>query len=139
VTFDAQVDFSNAPQGDVCVTSPFASVVRLSGRSHKPVEATPENVVKPHPIFRALEWERKLNRGEASSRAELAAQLGVSRAAVTQYLKLTKLAPEIIEWFKAVDCPEMAKKFSLRKLMRLSEMPSHIQRKSFQAMKRIVM
>ncbi len=45
----------------------------------------------------ALGWQRQLETGEAKSRADLARQLGVSRAHVTQVLRLLRMAPRAKE------------------------------------------
>jgi len=135
VAFDATVDFSGLARGSVCITSPFAQIVRMSGRSSKLPSEVPKQVVKSHPIVQALEWEAELAHGAVANRAALAAKLGVSRAAITQYLKLTKLAPEIIAWLKTVEQPEQLKETSLRKLMRLAEMNLQKQRQVFSEMK----
>ena len=43
----------------------------------------------------AQEWQGRLNRGEVPSRAALARELGVTRAHVTQILRLIDLAPQV--------------------------------------------
>jgi hypothetical protein len=50
-------------------------------------------------IMLALAWkvQEAIDRGEVKSRAEAARRLGVTRARVTQVLRLTLLAPEIQE------------------------------------------
>jgi hypothetical protein len=45
-------------------------------------------------------WERRLRRGGVN-RAELAREHGVSRARVTQVLKLRRLHPEVVAWVRA--------------------------------------
>jgi DNA invertase Pin-like site-specific DNA recombinase len=135
VTFAAVVDFSGAVRGEVCITSPFAHVVRMAGRSSRLRPEVPNQVVKVHPMVRALEWEAELARGAVANRAALAAKLGVSRAAVTQYLKLTQLAPEIIAWLKTVDRPEQWKETSLRRLMWLASLDLQKQRQVFSGLK----
>ena len=49
----------------------------------------------PNPIVLAQEWQRRLDAGEAASRADLARKLGVSRAHVTQVLRLLTMAPQV--------------------------------------------
>ena len=44
----------------------------------------------------AREWQDALDRGTCSSRADLARELGVSRARVTQILGPLDLAPEVV-------------------------------------------
>ena len=48
----------------------------------------------PNPIVLALAWQHQLDTGAAESRATLARQLGVSRAHVTQVLRLLQMAPQ---------------------------------------------
>ena len=45
----------------------------------------------------ATEWKEALDRGEYASQADLARKKGISRARVTQILKLLKLDPEVQE------------------------------------------
>ncbi len=53
----------------------------------------------------AQEWRRQLDIGAAESRADLARQLGVSRAHVTQILRLLRLAPGAQEAVSALGDP----------------------------------
>jgi len=48
-------------------------------------------------LAQAVEFDRLLSSGEVSSQADLARQLGLTRARVTQILNLLKLCPEIRE------------------------------------------
>lgn len=50
-----------------------------------------------NPIILAQEWQRRLTNGDSSSPAELAWKLGVSRAHVTQVLRLLKLKSEVLK------------------------------------------
>lgn len=50
-----------------------------------------------NPVAVAKEFQKALTKGECSSRADLARKLGVSRARVTQILRLLRLAPEVLE------------------------------------------
>ena len=43
----------------------------------------------------AREWQEALDAGQVSSKAALAAKLGVSRARVTQVFQLLKLVPRV--------------------------------------------
>ena len=43
----------------------------------------------------AQEWQRRIDIGEVPSRAALARELGVTRAHVTQVLRLLQLAPDV--------------------------------------------
>lgn len=50
-------------------------------------EPNPKPVVKGDPIVRARRLQAMLDSGQAKNRADLAAQLGLSRARITQILK----------------------------------------------------
>ena len=50
-------------------------------------------------------WRQRLDDGAGSSRADLARQLGVSRARVTQVLGLLDLAPEVVDAIAALGDP----------------------------------
>jgi hypothetical protein len=56
-------------------------------------------------MFQAREWQEALDRGEVSSRAELARRLGVSRARVTQVLGLLRLPPKVLRKIEALGDP----------------------------------
>jgi len=59
-------------------------------RSKEP--STPHVVVL---LQKALEWQRQLDAGEVSAKAEIARREGISRARVTQIMAMLQLAPEI--------------------------------------------
>ena len=48
-----------------------------------------------NPVALALDWQQHLDSSEFTCRAELARQLGITRAHVTQVLSLLHLAPEV--------------------------------------------
>lgn len=54
-------------------------------------------------LQRAREYQSRLASGEAKDRADLARQLGFSRARVTQVLYLMELAPEIQRWIDGLE------------------------------------
>jgi len=53
--------------------------------------------LRRNPIALAREWEALLANGTFASRADLARELGVSRARVTQILNLLNLTPLVLE------------------------------------------
>ena len=59
----------------------------------------------PNPLVLAQAWQNQLDNGEVKSRADLARQLGVSRAHVTQVLRLLRLAPHAKEAVLALGDP----------------------------------
>ena len=50
-----------------------------------------------NPIALAREWDALLQTGRCASRADLARELAVSRARVTQVLRLLALTPSVLE------------------------------------------
>ena len=57
------------------------------------------------PVALAREWRAILGSGQCSSAAELARRLGVSRARVTQVLRLLRLSPGVLERITALRDP----------------------------------
>ena len=53
-------------------------------------------------LRRARDYQRRIATGAAKDRADLARQLGFSRARVTQVLYLMELAPEIQRWVEGL-------------------------------------
>jgi len=50
-----------------------------------------------NPLYLAQEWRKALSNGDCSSQASLARSLGLSRARVTQGLRLLRLAPDVLK------------------------------------------
>lgn len=74
----------------------------------------------------AREWQRRLTE-EGLSRSELAGELGVSRARVTQVLRLLELAPETQGIVVALGDPLPRSAVSVRMLRELLELPTEEQ------------
>lgn len=87
-----------------------------------------------NPIFLALEWQQALERGEASSRAELARRQGVSRARVTQVLGLLTLPPKIVRKIRALGDPLESPAITERQLRPLIQYKVEEQERSFDRM-----
>ena len=51
-------------------------------------------LLRRNPVALAIEWQERLDKGEALTRADLAYQTKVTRAHVTQVLSLLDLAPD---------------------------------------------
>ena len=66
-------------------------------------------------IARAYRWQRMLDTGEVCTIADLAARVGTDKAYVGKTLRLTLLAPEIVE---AILADDAADGISLTKLFR---------------------
>ena len=65
------------------------------GKPKPPKEPKTPRVVEL--LQKAIEWQTRLESGEASNQADIARQEGITRARVTQVLGLLRLAPEIRE------------------------------------------
>ena len=58
-----------------------------------------------NPLYLAQEWQKALSNGDCSSQAVLAGSLGLSRARVTQGLRLLRLAPDVLKTLAALGDP----------------------------------
>ena len=75
-----------------------------------------------NPILLAREWRDSLDRGRYRSAAELARTLGVSRARVSQVLRLLQLDEEILETISRIGelpCDRLVSERALRALLNL--------------------
>ena len=80
------------------------------------------------PIALAQEWDLRSEDREVASRAELARQLGVSRAHVTQILSLLSLAPKIQDIILALGDPiYYGQGWGIRTLRSLGRLPTELQ------------
>ncbi len=91
-----------------------------------PVVTTRPARQRRNPVVLAREWQRRLSE-EGLSRSELAGELGVSRARVTQVLRLLELAPEAQEIVVALGDPLPKSAVSVRMLRELLELPAEEQ------------
>ena len=57
-------------------------------------------------LNRAREWQRLINIGEVKNAAELSRRYGVTRARVSQIMRLLRLAPEILAYIDGLDGDE---------------------------------
>ena len=80
-----------------------------------------------NPIALAQSWQKWLATGEIASRAELARQLGFSRAHVTQVLSLLHLAPEVQETIVGLGDPIKEKWIGIHTLRSLLRFPAEQQ------------
>ena len=72
---------------------------------------------RPHPIERARAIKRRLDEG--ASRAEIARELRVSEARVSQILSLLRLDPAVLDYLTTHDTPEHRRVLSDRRLRSL--------------------
>jgi hypothetical protein len=98
--------FGRAGSPDWSIGRTFKAVFRFRNAAKRPRTArpTPPKTYR-NPILLAHEWQEALDRGEVSSRADLARKLGISRARVTQVLGLLKLSPKTICKIEALGDP----------------------------------
>ena len=98
-----RIDKLGSPNGSIHRT--FRAVFEM------PITQYNHNLIKlckrryRNPIYLAREWRRALDDGEYESPADLARNLKVSRARVTQVLNLLKLVPEVIEKISSLGDP----------------------------------
>lgn len=77
------------------------------------------NQIKPlyrNPIYLAKEYRQMINNGQAKNQSDLARKLGVSRARVTQILRLLKLDTLVIQELEKFGDPLKSKIITERML-----------------------
>lgn len=83
----------------------------------------------PNPIAKARLFEAALGRGGKCSQAEIAAQFGVTRQEVCQYLTLVKRLPvDVIRRIERESVPRRLRRLSLRRLLTIARVPTAAQR-----------
>ena len=90
-------------------------------------DSTVEKVLpKPpvHPLKQALEWQAMLAANPSLNRADIARINGISRARVSQVMKLLDLDSTILEFVKDLSEPREMRFFSDRRLRAVAEQPS---------------
>jgi hypothetical protein len=76
-----------------------------------------------NPIHLAQEWQSALDSGDFSSCADLAHKLGVSRARVTQILRLLRLDPEVVKMVAGLGDPLTSRTVTERVLRPIVSLP----------------
>ena len=76
----------------------------------------------------AREWQRLLETGGFSSKAELSRTLGISRARVTQILRVLKLDSEVLTKIASLGDPLTAPTVTERSLRPIIDLPVLLQR-----------
>jgi hypothetical protein len=84
--------------------APKRHLIKIGGRQYR------------NPVYLAKEWQNDLDKGKYRSRADLAHNLGVSRARVTQILNLLTLPKDAIETAFAMGDPLASPTVTERKL-----------------------
>lgn len=82
-----------------------------------------------NPIALAQEWQRALGDEDCSSPADLARKLKVSRARVTQVLRLLRLTPEVLKVLVALGDPLPSPIVTERRLRPIVSLPAEQQRR----------
>ena len=80
-----------------------------------------------NPIVVAQEWQHMLDKSECASRADLARQLGISRARVAQVLNMLDLTPEVLSAAEELGDPLPRTIVSERMLRPLLKLPAEAQ------------
>jgi len=99
----------------------------------------PESVVRNQPAKQyrnptalAREWQETLTEGKCASRADLARELGVSRARVTQVFSMLDLAPDVVSAVGNFGDPLPEPMVGERRLRLLTGLPLDEQRRVWQ-------
>ena len=86
-----------------------------------------------NPIVLAKEWQETLGKGDCSCPADLARNLKVSRARVTQVLRLLRLTPEVLNDLVALGDPLASPIVTERRLRTIVSLPAEEQRRKIDA------
>jgi len=94
--------------------------------------------IKPRRVYRnpvtlAWEWQAALENGDCSSKADIARMLGISRARVSQVLRLLRVSPEILDKIAAIGDPMPRPIVTECRLRPIVELPPVEQKRSIEA------
>jgi hypothetical protein len=89
-----------------------------------------------NPVILAQEWEKALAEGRYASPADLSRRIGVSRARVTQILRLLRLCPEVLDTVIACGDPLSSPLVTERSLRPVVGIPIEEQKEWIQAISR---
>ena len=81
-----------------------------------------------NPVYLAQEWQNALGNGDCSSPADLASKLGVSRARITQVLRILSLTPEVLKAIADLGDPLPSPTVTERRLRPVVNLPPEEQR-----------
>ncbi len=102
----------------------FPAVKKESkGTRHRPSR------IYRNPVYLAQEWQKALSNGDCSCPADLARKLGVSRARVTQVLRLLKLSPEVLKAIAGLGDPLPSPIVTARRLRPIVNLPEEEQKR----------
>jgi hypothetical protein len=80
----------------------ISALPKPRGTLNQPMQSTTPRVVEL--LSRATEWQALIESRGVRNQAEIARQVGITRARVTQIMGLLRLAPEIQEEILAIPC-----------------------------------
>ncbi len=86
-----------------------------------------------NPIYLAKQWQNMLENGFPSSQADLARKLGISRARVTQVLRLLRLNPDVLQTVASLGDPLRLPIVTERMLRPIVNLPTMEQKQRIQA------
>jgi hypothetical protein len=112
----------------------FRAVFEFPATVKEPKAKTPKpSRTYRNTIYLAQEWHKALENGDCSSPADLARKLGVSRARVTQVLRLLRLAPEVLKRIAALGDLLPSPIVTERRLRPIVNLPAAEQRQRVEA------
>lgn len=114
--------------GSSIILTPFEHIVAVTKPKEKVIE---EEVC--HPIHRAIEWKRELDRDPTLEKQAIAARERIAPGTISHHLKLLKLIPEIQEFLRGIKDADTARNFSVRKMHRLAHLPASEQKMYFKS------
>ncbi|MDI1319321.1 MAG: hypothetical protein PSW75_03885 [bacterium] len=129
---DITAEFVVGPKKRIAVLHPFEAELGEPPAT----ELSNEKPVTENPIHRALGWDAKLQKAPGLSVRALARDEEVSAALVCLYLKLLKLAPDILEFVRGLNTPVALRIFSYRTLLGLAKCDLTAQRRLFNELRR---
>ena len=74
-------------------------------------------VKKKHAIHKAIRWQKMLDSGNVSTKAEIARIEDLTPARITQVMNLLKLPNPVKEFLMGLSDPKDVRKYSVRKLL----------------------
>jgi hypothetical protein len=120
------------------VVAPFRFTWSPTGNGRTPASAFEEGDSGPrHPICKVLEWEQRLRDEEGLTRTQLAKNEGLTKARVTQMLRLLNLPEEARRHLTGLRSPDAIRSFSLRRLFAVAKQPASRRADAFEAMRAI--
>lgn len=88
-----------------------------------------------HPIWRVLDWQRRLDEDNALTKVQIGEQEGLSKARMTQMFSLLHLPKNAQDYLADLTAPTLIKAFSVRQLMGVAKTPAAERAAAFQRMR----